>query len=377
MRLLHTADWHLGRSFHGASLLDAQHAAAEHVVAVARAEGVDAIVLAGDVFDRAMPPREAVELWDTALTQMAESCPVIVISGNHDSSTRLGCGSVLLDRAGVHLRTRPLECGTPILIGDGAVYAIPYLEPDLVRSELRLGERSHQAALAAAMSQVHADIARRRGVASVVTAHAFVAGVHACDSERDLTVGGSSVVPASTFSDIDYVALGHIHGPQSAGDNGRYAGSPVAFSFSEAGHEKSVAIVDVAADTPADVTLHPVPVRRPLARISGTIEELLSDARFERDERSWVQATITDSIRPRDAMARLQKRFPYAAELNFAPEGGAAVPADSYAARVSGLSDLELLKSFVGELRGVPPTESEAAVLSDALTATRAEEATA
>jgi len=376
MRLLHTADWHLGRSFHGASLLDAQHAAAEHVVAVAQAEGVDAIVLAGDVFDRAMPPREAVELWDTALTQMAECCPVIVISGNHDSSARLGCASALLDRAGVHLRTRPLECGTPILIGDGAVYAVPYLEPDLVHSELLLSRRSHEAALAAAMALVRADLGRRRGLASVVTAHAFVAGVQASDSERDLTVGGSSAVPTSTFSEIDYVALGHIHGPQSAGENGRYAGSPVAFSFSEAEHEKSVAIVDVAASAAADVTLHPVPVQRPLARISGTIEELLRDARFERDERSWVQATITDSIRPRDAMARLQERFPYAAELNFAPEGAAAAPAESYAARITGLSDLELLERFIGDSRGVPPTEAEAAVLSDALAATRAEEAT-
>lgn len=374
MRVLHTADWHLGRTFHGASLLDAQSAAAEHALAVARDEHVDAIVLAGDVYDRSMPPREAVQLWDESLTQMAEICPVIVISGNHDSPTRLGYGSGLFDRAGVHVRTRPDDCGRPIQVADGLVYAIPYLEPDLVRTSLGLDERSHEAVLNAAMKQVKADLRRRSAAPSVVTAHAFVAGVQPSASERDLTVGGTAVVPASTFAGVDYVALGHIHGSQTAGDSARYAGSPVAFSFSETGQEKSVAVVDVSAGEQPEVALHPVPVHRALARITGTLEELLTEARFTGDEQSWVQATITDAIRPRDAMARLQKRFPYAAELSFTPEGAEHSPTSTYAARVTGLSDLDLLERFVKDLRGVPPTEDEAAVLSDALTATRARE---
>src|SRR3954454_14992187 len=132
MRFLHTADWHLGRSFHGESLLDAQAAAVDHLVALAREARVDAVLMAGDLYDRALPPVDAVRLAAEALCRLSEVCPVVVISGNHDSATRLGFGSALLDRAGVHVRTAVDGLASPVVLGGTCVYAIPYLEPDVV-----------------------------------------------------------------------------------------------------------------------------------------------------------------------------------------------------------------------------------------------------
>src|SRR5215217_9623274 len=158
MRFLHTADWHLGRPFHGESLLDAQAAAIDHIAAVAREQAVDAVLVSGDLYDRALPPVEAVRLADDALGRLSEICPVVVISGNHDSATRLGFGSGLLSRAGVHVRTDPTAVGRPVLLGGACVYAIPYLEPDVTRAALGAAERGHAAVLGAAMASVRADL---------------------------------------------------------------------------------------------------------------------------------------------------------------------------------------------------------------------------
>jgi exonuclease SbcD len=278
MRILHTADWHLGRSFHGESLLAAQAAAIDHTVETARAARVGAVVLAGDVYDRALPPVDAVRLADEALRRLSEICPVVVISGNHDSAPRLGFGSGLLARAGLHLRTDPRRLADPVVLAGGAcIYGIPYLEPDLARGPLGCDGRGHGAVLDAAMGHVRADLARRpAGTRAVVVAHAFVAGAEACESERDLAVGGAASVSAATFAGADYVALGHLHGPQRIGPRGgwaRYSGSPVAFSFSEARHRKSLALVDLDA---GDVELAEVPVTRPLAVLRGTLDALLA-----------------------------------------------------------------------------------------------------
>jgi exonuclease SbcD len=377
MRLLHTADWHLGRSFHGESLLDAQAAAVDHVVSAAREAAVDVVVIAGDVYDRALPPVDAIRLADEALLRLSEVCPVVMISGNHDSAPRLGFGSALLDRARVHVRTAPKACGKPVEIGDLLVYAIPYLEPDVVRADLECEERGHVAVVSAAMQRVREDLAKRpAGTRSVVVAHAFVAGADGCESERDLSVGGAANVPASLFQCADYVALGHIHGPQRVGTNGRYAGSPLAFSFSEAHHTKSLAVVDLATGEP-QVDLIACPVPRALAAIRGTLDELLADPAHAAHEASWVQATVTDPVRPQDAMDRLRRRFPHAVVLAFDPQGATATPAGSYAERLRGLDDAELVAQFVEDVRGQEAAEDERALLQDALAAGRVRESSA
>lgn len=374
MRLLHTADWHLGRAFHGEDLLGAQSAFVDFVVDAARASSVDGVLIAGDLYDRALPPVDAVRLASEALARLTEVAPVVVISGNHDSAARLGFGAELLARAGVHVRTDPLALAAPIALGDGLVYAVPYLEPDLVREPLGIEERSHAAAMGAAMDRVRADVAARGPGPVVVMAHAFVAGGMPSESERDLAVGGAVNVPAFAFEGADYVALGHLHGPQVVGGGlGRYAGSPLAFSFSEAGQAKSVAVVDVTAGALPLVELLPTPVPRALANLRGTLDELLADPRLAEHEGAWVQATLTDPVRPADAMERLRRRFPHAVALAFDPQGARDLPGDSYQ-RLRGLDDDELVQRFVSDTRGRDADDDELALLRDALTARRVAE---
>jgi exonuclease SbcD len=274
----------------------------------------------------------------------------------------------------VHVRTDPRAIGRPVVLGATCVYAIPYLEPDLTRGVLGCEERGHGAVLGAAMAAVRADLAGRpAGTRSVVVAHAFVAGAAACASERDLAVGGAASVAPGTFAGVDYVALGHLHGPQRLSDRVRYAGSPLAFSFSEAVHRKSVAVVDLGGPAP-EVELVPFPVARPLAALRGTLDELLADPAHAAHEGSWVQATVTDPVRPRDAMERLRRRFPHAVVLAFDPQGAGAAPAGTYAERLRGLDDHELLAGFVRDVRGAAASEDELAVLGEALTAGRVAE---
>jgi DNA repair protein SbcD/Mre11 len=377
MRLLHTADWHLGRAFHGEDLLGAQAAFVDFVVEAARGQAVDGILIAGDLYDRALPPADAVRLAGEALARLSEVAPVVAISGNHDSPARLGFGAEILARAGVHVVTEPAWVGVPISLGDGLVYPIPYLEPDLAREPLELEERTHAAALRAAMARVRADLATRgsAGAPVVAMAHAFVAGGMPSESERDLAVGGASTVPALAFEGADYVALGHLHGPQVVGGGlGRYAGSALAFSFSEAGQAKSVAVVELtAAGALPLVELLPTPVPRALATLRGTLDELLADPRLADREGAWVQATLTDPVRPSDAMERLRRRFPYAVALAFDPQGAGAAPDGSYQ-RLRGLDDDELVQRFVADTRGRAVGDDELALLRDALTARRVAE---
>ncbi|MGP3998895.1 exonuclease SbcCD subunit D [Streptomyces sp. 8N706] len=379
MRLLHTSDWHLGRSFHRVSLLSAQAAFVDHLVETVREQRVDAVLVAGDVYDRAVPPLAAVELFDTALHRLAGAgVPTIMISGNHDSARRLGVGSGLMERAGVHLRTDPAGCGVPVVLaddhGDVAFYGLPYLEPSLVREELGAKGAGHASVLTAAMDRVRADLAGRPpGTRSVVLAHAFVSGGAASDSERDITVGGVAAVPADVFDGVDYAALGHLHGCQTISERVRYSGSPLAYSFSEVHHRKSMWLVDLGPDGALAAERTDCPVPRPLARIRGRLEDLLKDPELARHETAWVEATLTDPMRPYEPMARLAGRFPHILSLGFDPDRDAEDPLASYAQRLQGRTDRQIAEDFVAHVRGgCGPDANERAVLSGALDDVRA-----
>ncbi|HEX4190835.1 MAG TPA: exonuclease SbcCD subunit D [Marmoricola sp.] len=368
MRILHTSDWHLGRQFHGQGMLTHQAAFIDHLLEVVADEQVDLVVVAGDIYDRALPPVDAVALADDAFARLAASrARVVLTSGNHDSAQRLGFNARLADAAGFHLRTHLDRIAEPVLLTDDhglvAVYGIPYLEPDQVKRAWDLPARSHHAALAEAMRRIRADLeARPAGTRSVVLAHAFVIGGQASDSERDITVGGVSSVPTSVFDDIDYVALGHLHGRHTLTRSIRYSGSPLAYSFSEAAHLKGSWLVDLDADGLSAARFIEAPVPRPLARLSGTLEDLLSLPAYAAAEQAWVQATLTDAVRPAQAMARLQARFPYAIALQFAPVGGAPTARTT----TQGRSDHEIALAFVAEIRGEPASAAESDLLRDA-----------
>jgi exonuclease SbcD len=366
VRFLHTSDWHLGRSFHQVGLLDAQAQFVDHLVQTVRAESVDAVLVSGDVYDRAMPAPDTVRLLSEAVTRLIDAGATVVLSsGNHDSAIRLGFASELLSRAGLHIRSSIASIGTPVLVGDTAVYALPYLEPSVAAGPLAAAERTHGAVMQAAMSRVTADLSGRGGQ-SVVMAHAFVTGGATSDSERDISVGGVSAIHPRVFDGVDYVALGHLHGRQRVGDDLRYSGSPVALSFSEAAHTKGSWLVDLD-DSGAHVEPVDAPVPRPLAVLRGDLDDLLADPAYARHEQAWCQVTLTDPVRPLGAMEKVRRRFPHALVLQLDPQG-APVPVRSYADRASAPSELDVCCDFLSHVRaGSTASQTERELLAEAL----------
>jgi DNA repair protein SbcD/Mre11 len=370
VRLLHTSDWHLGRSFHQVGLLDAQAQYLDHLVETVRSESVDAVLVSGDVYDRAMPAPDTVQLLSETVTRLVGAGAVVVLSsGNHDSAIRLGFASDLLARTGLHIRSSLDSIGTPVMVGEVAVHPLPYLEPSVAAGALGTTERTHAGVLGAAMARVNADRVSRGGP-SVVMGHAFVTGGATSDSERDISVGGVGAVHPRTFAGHDYVALGHLHGRQQVSDTVRYSGSPVALSFSEHRQTKGSWLVELDG-TGVHVEAVDAPVSRPLAVLRGDLETLLADPGHTAAERAWCQVTLTDPVRPPAAMEQLRRRFPHTLVLQFDPQG-APVPVRSYAQRASQAQPIDVCCSFLDHVRGGhAPTDAEREVLATAVEAVR------
>jgi exonuclease SbcD len=370
VRILHTSDWHLGRSFHREGMLTHQAAYVDHLLDVVESERVDLVVVAGDVYDRALPQVDAVRLADESLVRLARSrAQVVLTSGNHDSAQRLGFSARLIDAAGVFIRADAASVGTAVELADDhgpvVVYGLPYLDPLALAEPWQLPVRSHEAALATAMRRVRRDLAARsRGTRSVVLAHAFVAGAEPSESERDIAVGGVSRVPTGVFDGVDYVALGHLHGAQVLEDRLRYSGSPLAYSFSEHAQRKGSWLVDLRADASVSATFVEAPVPRTLARLRGALDDLLADPGLAAYEQSWVQATLTDAVRPQQPMERLRRRFPHCLVLAFDPDGHDEVRVPTALPGIR--SDHAITLDFVRELRGAPASAAESALLQDA-----------
>jgi DNA repair protein SbcD/Mre11 len=378
MRLLHTSDWHLGRSLHRADLRSAQAAFLDELVAAVRTERVDAVLVCGDVYDRAVPSLDAVELCEDALVRLRDAgARVVVTSGNHDSATRLGFSSALVDASGVHLRTDPARVGLPVLLEDEAgpvgVYALPYLEPESARVQLpadpsdahALVGRGHAGVLGRAMGCVAADRAVRRLPRAVVMAHAWVTGGASSESERDISVGGVGQVGAAVFTGVDYVALGHLHGPQALSETVRYSGSPLAYSFGEGAQPKGSWLIDLDASGRCQVESIPAPVPRRLSCLRGQLEELLTNPAHQSVEQDFLSVVLTDPGRPVDPMNRLRRRFPHVLVLDHRPEG-ATVLEGSYRSRLAGRDDLAVARDFVTHVRGTAPDGPESALIAEA-----------
>ena len=385
MRFLHTSDWHLGRSFHGQGTLEVQRAVLAELVGWVREHAVDVVLVPGDVYDQAQPRAEVVELLGGALADLrAAGAQLVLTSGNHDSAMRLGFGGPLLEPGGVHLRTRVEDVDRPVVLPDPAggavlVYGVPYLEPRAVATALGTTP-DHPSVTAAALDRVRADAARRREelqgpVAVVVLAHTFASGAAGTDSERDLNVGGLGTVPPSVFAGADYTALGHLHRRQLVTDTVRYSGSPVAYSFSETDHRKGAWLVDLAPGSAPEVrTLDHAHGHR-LARLRGTLAELLADPALTVHEDALCQVVLTDDHRPPHPMDSVRTRFPRTLELRFEP---AAAPEDrerTYAARVARAEGaLEVCSAFYEHVRRRPVAEDEARVLGAVVESVRAGE---
>ncbi|MBC7303474.1 MAG: exonuclease SbcCD subunit D [Nocardia sp.] len=372
MRILHTSDWHIGRTFHGVDLLADQARVLTAIAELVASESVDVVVVPGDIYDRSIPNADAIGVCNRGFEAIrAAGATIVATSGNHDSPARLGAGASFAAAGGLHLCTRVADAHRPIVLpdsdGDVAFYGIPYLEPEITRTELGVPQaHSHAEILDAVMARIRADIAARPGARTVVLAHAFVIGGEATGSERSISVGGVETVPMSAFDGIDYVALGHLHSPQTLSESVRYSGSPLPYSFGESSHRKAVWIVDLEAGGLAAVRRHDLPLVRGLSRLTGTIESLLTEAEFAAAEEHYVSATLTDITRPVDPMRKLRGRFPHAVHVEWArPQGN---PELHYRERVHGRRDAEVAASFLADVRGTP-SKGEMAWMERALAA--------
>jgi len=387
MRILHTSDWHIGRSFHGHSTTAHLEQVLEALVAVVVDQQVDVVVVAGDVFDSATPAAENFDVLTRALAKLrATGTRVVMTSGNHDSATRLGFQSGFAELAGIHIITRHEQAITPVTIADehGPVhfYGIPYLEPSMLRHRYPDATlRTHTDALAFTMDSIRTDLASRGG-RSVVISHCFAADVADVSSdlaqdsgERDITAGGLDVVPLSTFDGPDYVALGHIHGRARLSDRARYSGAPLHYSFSEAAKPRGGWLVSLDETGLSSVEWVDLPVPRRLTVLTGELESLLADAAHSEHEQDWVAAILTDRVRPMDGMRRLQARFPFAAMLDHRPSIVADAGPTSYGERIKAKSDSEIVDGFLEFVRnGVGPTDAERLLIADAISAQAATE---
>lgn len=379
MRILHTSDWHIGRTFHGNSTLEALAEVLAALTVQVEQEGVDVVVVAGDVFDSATPSAAAYTLLGDALVALhATGARVIVTSGNHDSAARLGFQSRLL-RDGIHVLTDPLAIGRPVTIADdhGPVhfFGIPYLEPAIVRQHWPEGDadgrqlRTQAQTMAHAMHLVRAGMQEHDG-RSVAIAHCFAAGVEPTEGlEREVRQGGLDVVPLSVFDGPDYVALGHIHGRQQVSERVRYAGAPLHYSFGEQHKPRGCWLVDLDADGLARVEWRELPVPRRLVTLTGSFAEILSTENITAHADDWVCAVYTDAVPQSEPMRRLREAYPHCAMVQHQPIATGETEEHSYAQRLrSAVTDADRIGAFLEHVRaGQGATEVERELIREVL----------
>lgn len=371
MRILHTSDWHLGRIFCGVHLTGEQEYVLESLTDIIRDGDIDVVVIAGDVFDRAVPPVEAVNLLDDVLNRIVFGLkkPVIAIAGNHDSPDRLAFGSRFFTGHGLHVAGQAgAEARTVVLedkYGEVAFCAIPYADAPFVRDALGCEEiSSHEEAMAALAGQAEAATAgyQRR----IAVAHTFVAGGQASDSERPLSVGGTASVAAGLFSPFQYTALGHLHRPQRMAGGVVYSGSLMKYSFDEAEHKKSATIVDMDGDGAVTLETLELKPRRDVRCLRGSLEELIRKAADDAGRQDYVKAILTDEGALFDAMGQLRKAYPNALEIEreFMTAGAAVTGVSGDYRR---FTDFELFCDFYSQVTGKPLAEDSLPALRSIL----------
>jgi exonuclease SbcD len=363
-RFLHTADLHLGRILHGERLLDDQVHMLNELLNLIDAQKPDALLIAGDVFDRSVPPSEAVEVLDDFLVAVCKerAVPVVLIPGNHDSADRLGFGSRLLGDK-LHIVSTLDRCATPLTLsdahGDIEVFGLPFLEPSRVRSWSQDEEvRDHQSATETMVKHIRGA---QQAPRAVLLAHAFVTGGAVSDSERSISIGGAETVNAATFDGFQYVALGHLHRPQTAGaDHIQYAGSPLKYSASEVDYPKSFTQIDIDGAGAVDIVRHPVNALRDLVIIEGSLEEILNGDHPAKPT-DLVIARLTDKGPVHNAMGRLRSRWPNALHVErLHPDHGQLTPLSGIDHRTK--STTELFHTFFESVTGeaLSPAEADA-----------------
>lgn len=365
MRFIHTADWHLGRQFHNVSLIEDQRHALRQLMALAADAEADAFIIAGDVFDRAVPSPDAVELLDECLGELTlrHGIPVIMIAGNHDSPRRLDFASGLLAQAGLHVYGRYTAAPRPLVLPDqfGPVHflGLPYAEPAVIRELSAEPEmQGHAQAMRWLTEQGLAAIPA--GERSVCVAHCFVAGGAESESERPLSVGGTAAVSTECFSAFSYTALGHLHRPQAIGERLHYSGSLLKYSFSEIPHRKSANLVELGASGVPTVERVPLDPLRDLRLLEGELADLLQGPSPGENPQDLLLVRLSDIGALLDPMGRLREIYPNVLHIERPALMRAAT--DALQAHRGAGGDAELFAAFFQQATGTPlsPDQGEA-----------------
>jgi len=362
VKFFHLSDLHIGKRYSEFSLLDDQRYILDRIITYAEAEQPDAVLIAGDVYDKTVPSAEAVRLFDDFLYRLSALCAhIFVIAGNHDSPERLAFAARTLDRAGIHIS--PVWDGrvTPVTLADEFgeldVFMLPYIKPAHAAHFLPdVNVESYTDAVAAAVAAMPVDPSRR----NVLVTHQFVTGAERCESE-ELSVGGADNVDASVFEPFDYVALGHIHGPQQIGRATlRYCGTPLKYSFSEANHKKSVAVAVMREKGDIEVCVLPLEPLRDMRELRGTFAELT--ARENRPDalcEDYIHITLTDEDEIPEAISRLREIYPNIMRLDYDNSRTRAEKLADIAAQVGGKSPLELFCELFERQNGRPMSDAQ------------------
>lgn len=321
MRILHTSDWHIGRQFHNVSLIEDQCYILDEILRITKENNIDVIIVSGDIYDRSVPPAEAIKLLDQIIERIYREIkiPLIMSSGNHDGATRIGFASTPLSESGIHIIGELSKEIQPIILndehGEVAFYAVPYAEPVVVRDVLDVDVHSHEAAMEVLTDRIKTDNGKDRRC--VVMSHCFIDGSESSDSERQLSsVGGVDKVPYKLFSDFNYTALGHLHAPQHQGkETIRYSGSILKYSFSEVSQKKSVTLVEMDADGECIIEKIPLIAKRDMRIIEGTLEEILEKAKTDPLADDYLLVRLLDTHALYEPMAKLRQYYPNVLQL--------------------------------------------------------------
>lgn len=369
MKLIHLSDLHIGKRIYEYSMNEDQQYIISKILGIIADEAPDCVMIAGDVYDRPVPSADAVGIFDNMLFRLSETgIPVFIISGNHDSPERLAFGNRLIDKSGIHLS--PVYDGnvTPFTLRDGFgdvnIYMLPFIKPASVRRFFEDEEiSSYTDAVKAAVSHMKIDTSAR----NILVTHQFVTGALRSESE-DISVGGTDNVDASVFDCFDYVALGHLHRPQNVGSERiRYCGSPLKYSFSEAGHEKSVTVAELSGKGSLTVRTVPLVPLHDMKELKGSYEELTLKSTYEntsyRDD--YMHITLTDELDIPDAVSKLRVIYRNLMKLDYdnarTRSGGTVTGVDV----PENMSPAELFARFYKQQNGCDMTDEQAAYIRE------------